>query len=360
MSAQLPRLSITLGSDPEFFLARRTKVKGKIKKVIVGAEKVLPEEGLKVKSGWIGRDNKITIDGVQAEINPVSDTCRARHTNEMKRIFLAVAKQMKKHKGLTIEWAPTVRVTSKEMNSLADKNKEFGCDPSYSAYKEQMQFPDPFKCKQRWAGGHIHLGNSDKAGLAWKTLRNPEHTVKILDIIVGNTCVLIDRDPGNKARRKTYGRAGEYRLPPHGLEYRTLSNFWLRSNQLMSFVYALSRFAVEVAASPELAEMVIKAVKEKDIRMAINNNDFDKAKANFEKIRFLFEKYAYADDPLCKENLEAFDVFVKKGIKHYFKQDPLKHWTTVAEGHTGNGWESFLRKIQVEARQKVAAKKLAA
>ena len=36
-----------------------------------------------------------------------------------------------------------------------------------------------------------------------------------------------------------------------------------------------------------------------------------------------------------------FEYFVKKGVNYWFKDDPIKHWTTMLEGHD-RGWESFL------------------
>ena len=75
---------------------------------------------------------------------------------------------------------------------------------------------------------------------------DPLLAVKILDIVVGNTCVIMDRAPSQVERRKVYGRAGEYRLPAHGIEYRTLSNFWLRSYQLTHLVFSLARFAINI------------------------------------------------------------------------------------------------------------------
>ena len=34
-----------------------------------------------------------------------------------------------------------------------------------------------------------------------------------------------------------YGKAGCLRYKPYGMEYRTLSNFWLNSKELMAWVY---------------------------------------------------------------------------------------------------------------------------
>jgi hypothetical protein len=144
---------------------------------------------------------------------------------------------------------------------------------------------DPEKYRIRSAAGHIHLGDASGSTTSsqWAALHSPDRLVPILDIIVGNTCVLLDRDPGNVERRRVYGRAGEYRTPPYGIEYRVLSNFWLRSYSLMSFVMSLSRFAVGLLTATihnggrkgvNYEAELLKLVNMDDIRRAINENDF--------------------------------------------------------------------------------------
>jgi hypothetical protein len=48
---------------------------------------------------------------------------------------------------------------------------------------------------------------------------------------------------------------------------------------------------------------------------------------------------------LDAESVDAFEYFAKKvqekGIEYWFPDDPITHWTTLAEGH-GIGWEAFL------------------
>ena len=76
--------SIVFGCDPEFFFSKNGEV--------IGAEKVIAENGLEYKRGDFedkkdgdtvsgysrgAGNSKIIIDGVQAELNPRANTCRA-------------------------------------------------------------------------------------------------------------------------------------------------------------------------------------------------------------------------------------------------------------------------------------------
>jgi hypothetical protein len=200
----------------------------------------------------------------------------------------------------------------------------------------------------------------------------PDDMVKMLDIICGNTCVLIDRDEGNKIRRKLYGRAGEYRLPKHGLEYRTLSNFWLEAYPLMSFAFGMARLAVQLMShEPEKVDAYFKAFTEAvdmaDIEKAINENDFDLAYSNFKKIEPLLLQVCAVQDhcPINRGNMAQFHYFVNRvktlGIKHYFPQDPITHWTAQAPTllpSTRIGFHDFMR-IVVDAEMQAEKKKKA-
>jgi hypothetical protein len=113
-----------------------------------------------------------------------------------------------------------------------------GCEPDYNAWTLSENIPpDYITTNTRAAGGHLHI-SFDQA------VNSPENRVKFvkaLDLVLGVPSVIFD---GDKERRKLYGKAGAFRPkdtnnsdPYDGVEYRTLSNFWLRSNELMSFVY---------------------------------------------------------------------------------------------------------------------------
>lgn len=350
--------AVMLGCDPEFFFSRDGKV--------IGSEKVLPKEGVDsvVASYSDHSSGKIVIDGVQAELNPAPNTCRQSLSYNISRCFITMKSELLTGEGkdVKLDFSPTVTVDKEEIDSLSDGSKRFGCAPSNNAYRAAQKSNkikvNAEKYPYRSAGGHIHLGRIGGAAMAsWRGLEKPEVLVPALDVLLGNTCVLIDRDPGNIERRKLYGKAGEYRVPAHGVEYRTLSNFWLRNYTLMSFAFGLARFTVNmVGQSTEATDYVgelMKLVKMKDIEKAINTNDAALALKNFEAIEpwlnmvlplpgQLMSGY---EIPLSPATIPAFKHFAKKGVDYWFKlNDPLAHWIERLEDTRSQGrygWESF-------------------
>ena len=362
--------NIMLGCDPEFFFAKKNGE-------IIGSEKVLKKEDK--------QNHRLVIDGVQAELNPSPSYCRQLLASSIHDCFVNLRESLNR-RGIDaiIKVDTLVNITQEELNSLSQGCQVFGCDPSTNIYNEgsdktsQIKV-DPKKYLKRSAGGHIHLGNAYHSYLeneatylkraangetnlleyikigkrieqALKT--SPDILVAVLDIVVGNTCVLLDRDDGNKERRANYGRAGEYRVKPYGLEYRTLSNFWLRSYQLMSFVTGLCRFAVHCVSesTPEndYVKALFEAVKRDDIVKAINENNVELAMANFKKIEPILlasadEASGYNFYPIREATIKYFHHFVfriqQTGIKYWFPTEPIDHWCGTY-GYFG-GWEAF-------------------
>lgn len=347
-----------LGCDPEFFF--------KSDDGVIGAEKVFKKEGLLNTTPSVndrcvleGTKSQFVIDGVQAELNPRPNTCRANLANEISACFKTLDAELKKQKtNISVDFSRSVVISEEKLAELDKENQKLGCKPSNSAYRGagvKLSEVDPLKHRQRSAGGHIHIGIKNQPRLEKAVKKHPTKVIKMLDIICGNTCVLIDRDEGNKERRKLYGRAGEYRLPAHGIEYRTLSNFWLESYHLMSLAFGMARLAVELISdeknSAKYYKAFSKAVNMKDIERAINDNDFDLAYQNFKKIEpLLAEVTAMSSEhhPVNKNNLPQFHYFVSKvktnGLKHFFKDDAMKHWTTLPEAHK-DGFYYFLNTV---------------
>lgn len=334
--------AVYMGCDPEIFISLNDK--------IVGSEKAIPQKGLSLSAGV----DKITRDGVQVEFNPKPQTCRAYLGNHIRSSFVNLVDELKK-KGMDINFDQVIKISKKELNSLSDESRKFGCAPSTNIYTNETSVitKDPSVYLKRSAGGHIHLGS---VNYEENRFFEPSLIVPVLDIIVGNTCVLIDRDPANVERRKTYGRAGEYRriysdkertkVIPGRIEYRTLSNFWLRNYKLMSFVMGLSRLSYSIVCEGLYNELV-SYVDLKRVEKAINKNNFNLAWDNWLAIKPFFNKYLNRKDyehvfVFHTSTLHFFEYFVAKGLDFWFpKNNILKTWTDYWEGH-GNGWESFL------------------
>ena len=338
---RLEFVQFPLGADPEFFLKKGS--------AIVGAEEVMPKAGVKTYAG------KSVIDGVQAEFNPNSSTCRVSLASHIQSCFNSLNKHLKETGGAKIQVSIGVKIKQVALDKLSKKSKEFGCAPSKNSYTPSKKIspsltiknPDTFKF--RMAGGHLHFGRpgvnpnspNDRYGRVAQAIDNPELTVPVLDYVLGNTSVLIDRDKHSAERRKYYGMAGEYRTPKHGLEYRVLGNWWLRAYPLMSMVTGFGRLAVIIAAQGAAKE-ITSLVPRKDIIKAINENDMDLAYTNWKKIKkVLVEMTSHNSNfPITRASMPNFEFFITKPLKTWFPKDPLYNWTQ-GEGMS-RGWERFL------------------
>lgn len=353
-------ITLNMGCDPEFFFKSSTNNE------VVGAELLLPKDGFALGkqpgfTHW-SPESKIIIDGVQAELNPRPNTCRANLANEISACFKALKADLdRKQAGVTCDFSQSIKISQSELSKLDEKNQKFGCSPSLSSYKDagaKLHDVDPLTYRNRSAGGHIHIGAGYSQPFQNMITKSPEKLVTLLDIIVGNTCVLVDRDPGNKERRKLYGRAGEYRLPKHGLEYRTLSNFWLHAYPLMSLAFGLTRTAVGIACDQTNGNMFYKAFTEavdiEDVQRAINTNNYALAYRNFKAIEPMLLDVSGDTDfyAFGHRNIKEFHYFVQtvkaNGLQHFFKQDPMTHWTTLPEAHRGGFFEFLNTTVRAE------------
>jgi hypothetical protein len=94
----------------------------------------------------------------------------------------------------------------------------------------------------------------------------------------------------------------------------------------------------------------------KDVQKAINDNDYDLAKKNWDKIKgWLVENMESGIYSLTitKENLPLIDYFFDKGLDYWFdKTDKkiLNNWCNQPEGHQ-MGFEEFLKHIVNKSKQ---------
>jgi hypothetical protein len=83
-----------------------------------------------------------------------------------------------------------------------------------------------------------------------------------MDLYLGVPSVLMDQ---GEQRKKMYGAAGAHRVKSYGVEYRTLSNFWIFEEKLI-------RWAWDNTARSVASELDLDSIS-KDILRAINKND---------------------------------------------------------------------------------------
>lgn len=329
----------TVGCDPELFFQREGK--------IIGSERVIAQSTPKWDpNGGDFAPTRVVVDGVQAELNPQYSYNVLGLQGNIRGAFQLLKGQLDQAPGVSICWRSVVPIAKRELDALSDKARMFGCQPSDNFYGHRPIRVNSAKYFKRSAGGHLHFGvrhprllSGGYSGLGVDLRRD---FVAPLDVLCGNTSVLIDREPLAAERRRNYGRAGEYRLTTFGLEYRTLSNFWLRHSALHDLMCGLAQFAANIYVNDESLRLYTEAVNGRGIytfRRAINKNDFDLALGNLLALRPLFEKWGDTQHewdppeqlfPIGASNFDKFLQFVERcrttPLEEIFPTDPLDHW----------------------------------
>jgi hypothetical protein len=153
--------------------------------------------------------------------------------------------------------------------------KKFGCDPDFDAWTNRQNEVST-KAKDttlRTFAGHVHIG----AMPTTKWMLDPERArelVRFLDVTLGFMSVVFDNTPESKERKELYGKAGCHRLPPHGVEYRVLSNFWTRNYSLKHLVYFLTKDSVQYCHDYD-SNKIVNHIGPDNIVAAINEGDTD-------------------------------------------------------------------------------------
>lgn len=320
---------VQLGCDPEFFI----EINGKVD----GSEKIIPKEGLKQTEDFYSTERHGSVikqDGVQCELNPRAMTCRAHLHNEIVACFMTLKKSLKDYK---VSSKQVIKMDKKILDNLSKEARRFGCAPSRNAYTESENKINvsPSRYLYRSAGGHIHIGHLKSDNFYKKDhekiFADIPKLVKLFDIVVGCNGTLLDRDIWAKERRKVYGRAGDYRLPKHGFEYRTLSNFWLNDYIYMSLMFGLARMACEFVLN-DWDKDIFKAVEHLDIETIINNNDMNGAIEVFNAMEPIYNSVPSSDHfPLNEQTTPKYMRFVTKFKPQ--KGNLMEYWCDRLEGH---------------------------
>ena len=209
---------LTLGCDPEFALA---DMAGNLVSSIgiVGGSKKYPRT--------INDFGAVQEDNVLAEINIKPAQDKTSWVNNIKAVMEDFRKELSS-KGLQL-LIQDVMTYPKDILEQPGAD-EFGCEPDINAWLNQVNRLNPRHMARhniRVAGGHIHVGS------AIATVY-PAITAQALDVFY--TMYMLKTEDSSR-RRWGYGRAGSYREKSYGIEYRTPSNFWLKSDKLIEQTY---------------------------------------------------------------------------------------------------------------------------
>ena len=223
-------MDILVGADTEVFMKRDGKYVS-AHGVIVG-DKKNPQ---KVDKG------AVQVDGMALEFNIDPAKNEVEFITNIKAV-MATLKDMVP--GYELDAVPVADFGMDYIKAQPAEALELGCDPDFNAWKNGEANPRPNgEVSFRTGAGHVHIGWGSDFDIA-----SPDHldacimVTKQLDYYLGLGSLLYE--PTNK-RREMYGAFGTFRPKPYGVEYRVLSNSWLQDEKLMSWVYRMTKKAID-------------------------------------------------------------------------------------------------------------------
>ena len=339
-----------IGSDPEIFVTDNNK--------LVPAFHFLPDKHNPMLSpgspdyNFLSRELSLEFggyggtpmywDGFQAEFATKANKCLGHHIDSIAAGLTGVYRAARsKFKNAKLTMRNVFNISDELMDESDDEYVNFGCMPSFNIYGLRADKPPARTVPFRSAGGHIHFG------IGPTTENQAQPIVKALDAICAVMCVSLFAEFDDPKRRILYGLPGEYRLPPHGLEYRPLSNAWLCHPVITNLVFDLARKALMFGKNGFLP--CWKASEEETLHTIINC-DVERAHAIMDRNKDIISKifkssYSYADE----ESIEMLFSAFKNGISSIVKDpnDLVSNWKLEGNWipHSGSPYESCVKKL---------------
>lgn len=255
-----------IGADIELF------VQDRLTKEIVSAEGLI--QGTKDKPFVFDPSNKFfatTLDNVLAEFSIPPASNREAFYKYIQKSIGYINSTIPKH--LCTVAIPAANLDPRFLQT--EHAKLFGCEPDYNAYTGlQNNKPYCADATLRSAGGHLHFGYDDAPMFDPDNYSGDEqrcNLIKAADLHIGVPSIIME--PDNK-RKELYGKAGCFRPKSYGVEYRTVSNFYLKSKQLTMWAFDAAKKAVDFINKGGTIEKTLGQF----IADTINNNDKENAK----------------------------------------------------------------------------------
>lgn len=253
----------TIGADPELFLQDKT---GKFISAVgkFGGTKEAPRPLIGNMPGYMVQEDNVAVE---FNIPPLLIWYGSKQFAESIQIAMNAIEAEAHALKLKVVVVASAEFTPDQLVEPAARR--FGCDPDFNVWSLKVNPPPRAKNKAlRSAGGHVHIGGHvpDKVGLG-----------RACDLFLGCPSILFDKD---RNRRLLYGKAGAMRDKPYGIEYRTLSNFWVKSKALSEMIHTQTTKALNFV-------QFNKVIPDDDGRKIIRCIN----ESNLDLLRELTEKY---------------------------------------------------------------------
>lgn len=304
------------GADPEVF-------------VVDKHQQVIPATDFLPNKKDAGTDRPF-YDGFQAEFRVFQGGCHEQRIAHIWSALHHLEHLAKRH-------SPGAKLISNETMDVSPLLLAEGprhlvqllCNPSINAYKAAPPaIPPGPELPFRTAGFHIHFsGYKGRGYLSLKT--NAARLVRLMDLMAGISSVALFAGLEDPRRRLVYGRAGEYRLPTHGLEYRTLSSRALMHPTLTYLMFDMTRFVIN---NHEVLTKELHNPGDEVVQEIINNCNVDAARIHVKKNAVLFN--AFLQKAYATNSSKALELFMK-GASQFFDENMHANWKLAGYEATG-------------------------
>jgi len=289
----------TIGTDPEFFLKKGDKY--------VNAEHHFP--GTKHAPHLMESGAGLQTDNVAVEFaSPVANGGEDL-VDKLKATFNELFKMLPPEH--VLDTTPSAIFEDEELQT--EQAQLFGCSPSFDAWELKMnEPPQADNTNMRSIGGHIHVGHEKGDGNDF--LLDPYgkvDLVKTMDTLHGIISVVLDSSEKAVERRKLYGSAGEHRPTDYGVEYRTLSAFWLKSPNLVMLMDSLTQDALKLVRENKHNDL-IESIGGTEIQRIINEGDVLKAEElMYNTLSKVMSKETMYYLTECLANIKTYDFMTE-------------------------------------------------
>lgn len=257
---------LAIGTDPEAFLY---DMDGKpISSVgLIGGSKAFPK--FFDEDGYAVQEDNVTVE---FNVPP------SRSEDE----FVAVINKAKTlvsgvlPKGLKMVFNPSEMFTDEQLDN--EQAQEFGCSPDFNAWKREMNPRPDAHTNLRSAGGHIHVSYDPE------NMDTTLELIKYMDLYLSVPAVLLDIDT---RRKQLYGKAGAFRFTSWGLEYRSLSNFWLQTDESIKMVFRQTQRAIEAYNQVGHSYFLDNQRLSDEVIECINTNNADMANSLIKRLAII-------------------------------------------------------------------------
>lgn len=247
--------NIKVGCDPEVFVKQNG--------VFVSAHNLIPGDK---KNPFKVNKGAVQVDGMALEFNIDPASSEDEFCINVEEVFHTLKLMVPDYEIATV---PVADFDVEYMKQQPQEALELGCDPDFNGWTGYANNKPDGDRPFRTASGHVHIGWTEGEDIHGNHFDACCHVAKQMDFFLGLPSIAYDDDV---RRREMYGKGACFRPKSYGVEYRTLSNAWLKSPHLMRWVFRNVKEGMQRMFNGELL-----AEKYGDISEIINKSDWKAA-----------------------------------------------------------------------------------